>query len=55
MTLKEVTVTIGEDRVEEFHKFMEGQTVGMNEDGSINYYKQDVYNFLRKKECRFFD
>jgi hypothetical protein len=55
MTIQKVIKIIGICRLQEFYRFMEGQTVGMNKDGSIDYYKQDVDNFLRKKEDRFFD
>ena len=55
MTIQKVIKIIGICRLQEFYRFMEGQTVSMNKDGSINYYKQDVDNFLRKKEDRFFD
>jgi hypothetical protein len=53
--IQEVIKIIGISRLQEFHKFMEGQTVGIDKDGEIDYYKQDVENFLRKPEDRFFD
>lgn len=55
MTEKEVIDHIGLERWEEFYKFMYGQTVGVNEDGSFNYYDCDVENFLRHPKDRFFD
>uniref|UniRef100_A0A6M3JVG2 Uncharacterized protein n=1 Tax=viral metagenome TaxID=1070528 RepID=A0A6M3JVG2_9ZZZZ len=55
MTLEQVTVIIGKERLEEFHKFMSGQTVGINEDKSFDYYECDVENFLRPPGKRFFD
>lgn len=55
MRLTEVIKIIGEDRVEEFHDFMRGQTCGRYEDGDIDYFEQDVENFLRPKQERFFD
>lgn len=33
--------------MEGFHKFMEGQTVGINKDGSTNYYGIDVWEYLK--------
>jgi len=32
-----------------FIKWMQGQTVGMNEDGTIDYYEYDVERFIRYK------
>ncbi len=55
MTIQEVTTIIGKDRLKEFYRFMCGQTVSINKDGSTDYFKQDVDNFMRKKEDRFFD
>jgi len=55
MTTQEVIKKIGICRLLEFYSFMEGQTVGIAPDGTINYYKQDVENFLRPKDKRFFD
>jgi hypothetical protein len=34
---------------------MGGQTVGINPDGSTEYYNCDVENFLKSKNKRFFD
>lgn len=31
---------------EEFLKFMEGQTCGLNQDGTIEYYSEDVERFI---------
>ena len=55
MTMDEVKKKIGEDRVDEFLYFMRGQTVGVSEDGEIEYFIQDVENFMRRPEDRFFD
>lgn len=46
---------IGADRWKEFLEFMDGQTVGINKDGSTDYFDQDVSNFLRDPKYRFFD
>jgi hypothetical protein len=46
MNIDEVISKIGQDRVEEFIEFMNGQTVGIK-DGIIDYYPQDVESFLR--------
>lgn len=48
MTEQEVKDTIGEEHWSEFCKWMGGQTVGMNLDGSINYYECDVDAFKQK-------
>ena len=42
---KEVKEFIGEDLWEEFLIWMHGQTVGMNDDESTNYYDYDVERF----------
>ncbi|MFH0970484.1 MAG: hypothetical protein V1776_03425 [Candidatus Diapherotrites archaeon] len=55
MDKKEVIARIGKNRWNAFQKFMYGQTVGKNKDGSIDYYPLDVENFLRKPKDRFFD
>lgn len=34
---------------ETFNDWMTGQTVGLDEDGTINYYEYDVSRFLRYK------
>lgn len=51
----EVIKRIGKRRWKEFNEFMRGQTVGINKDRRIGYYEQDVKNFLRPKERRFWD
>ena len=55
MRKEEVIKRIGKERWKEFLEFMRGQTIGINEDGSTNYYEQDVENFLRPSHRRFFD
>jgi len=55
MNKKQVIEKIGKARWKAFEKFMDGQTVGLNPDGSTNYYERDVENFLRKPKNRFFD
>lgn len=55
MNKKEVIARIGRNRWEAFDKFMIGQTVGKYSNGAIDYYEQDVQNFLRKPKYRFFD
>ena len=55
MIKKEVIEKIGKKRWKEFNEFMNGQTVGVNPDGSTDYYQQDVENFLRPKNKRFWD
>lgn len=55
MTLKEVINHIGEDRLKEFLHFMGGQTCGLYDNGEVDYFEQDVENFLRHPKDRFFD
>lgn len=55
MNEQEVLKAIGKGRWKAFLEFMRGQTVGLNEDGSMDYYEHDVQNFLRKPKDRFFD
>ncbi len=47
MNEKQVLKEIGEDRWDEFFEWMTGQTVGMNKDGTADYYETDVNRFLR--------
>ena len=47
MKKQEVLKKIGKKHWKEFLNFMKGQTVGINPDGSFDYYEQDVENFLR--------
>lgn len=46
MNKEEVLELIGEDRWIEFQEWMIGQTMGLNKDGSINYYESDVERFI---------
>ena len=55
MNKKKIVDRIGKNRWKAFQKFMAGQTVGKYQNGSIDYYEQDVKNFLRKQKDRFFD
>jgi len=55
MKEEEVKEKIGKGKWKEFTEFMKGQTVGINKDGSTDYYRQDVENFLRPRKKRFFD
>jgi hypothetical protein len=55
MTYSEVIKRIGSNRWDEFVEFMYGQTIGLYEDGSTDYFECDVENFLRKPKDRFFD
>ncbi len=49
--MKEIDVRtiVGEEHWDEFLKWMRGQTVGLNEDGSRDYYPWDVMQFCRGK------
>lgn len=55
MTVDQVRHRIGDDKWEEFCKFMVGQTMGVDEHGQSDIYECDVENFLRKPSKRFFD
>ena len=35
--------------IEDFHEWMDGQTVGLNEDGTVDYYDYDVDRFISYK------
>lgn len=48
MTEQEVKKDIGEENWEKFLLWMRGQTLGLNEDGTTDYYECDVYAFKRK-------
>jgi hypothetical protein len=51
LTEKEVTEYLWKA----FGKFMHGQTVMQENDGTLRYYKWDVDYFLTNPERRFFD
>jgi len=48
MNKEKVLSLIGEDTWDDFQSFMYGKGVGKNEDGSINYYMNDVYHFINR-------
>jgi hypothetical protein len=48
MNEKEVKKEIGEDNWDAFLEWMRGQTVGMNEDGTTDFYECDVRAFKHK-------
>lgn len=45
MNKDQVIAKIGKKNWKSFTYFMRGQTVGLNTDGSINYYEHDVERF----------
>lgn len=47
MTEAEVKKLIGKHNWRKFCKWMYGQTVGSNKDGSINWYDHDVRSFKK--------
>lgn len=49
MNIDEVITKIGQDQLNDFMKFMNGQTVGIK-NGVIDYYEADVESFLSKSE-----
>jgi len=48
MTKKQVIKILGKNNWNEFLKWMRGQTIGVNPDGSFDYYEHDVKAFVRK-------
>lgn len=48
MKAEEVKKEIGESNWDKFCEWMYGQTVGINEDGSFDYYACDVMAFKEK-------
>ncbi|MFH0715060.1 MAG: hypothetical protein V1847_04670 [Candidatus Diapherotrites archaeon] len=52
---QQVIEKIGKKKWKAFLKFMKGQTIQRNADGSENFYEWDVENFLKKPKDRFFD
>jgi hypothetical protein len=49
MTQKQVEIKLKENNLKwsVFSKWMCGQTVGLNKDGTIDYYEYDVERFIR--------
>ena len=52
MTEQEVKQRIGEENWEAFNQWMRGRTVGLNDDGSLDFYEQDVRRFGQEEENR---
>lgn len=54
MRRAEVEALLNEQEIphKAFDEFMWGQTVGMNEDGTADYYNHDVQRFVRLWERR---
>ncbi len=50
MKRQEVLKAIGKRNWEKFLEYMKGQTMGINPDGSADYYNQDVKRFLLLKD-----
>jgi hypothetical protein len=50
MRRDQVIRLIGKARLEEFDKWMAGQTVGMYADGTCDYYDEDVERFIEGKD-----
>jgi hypothetical protein len=50
MKKEEVIKLIGKERWKEFLKWMYGQTIGINADGTLNFYKTDVDRFIDGRE-----
>lgn len=49
MTTEQAKTIVGWKNWAAFLKWMSGQTVGMNEDGSTNWYEYDVRRFAEGK------
>ena len=41
---------IGKNKWKEFQYWMKGQTVGINSDGTIDYYEHDIQKFIEGKQ-----
>lgn len=52
MNKKEVLKRIGMENWKKFDRFMEGQTIGINDDGSSDFYDSDVERFESLLERR---
>ena len=50
MNIDEVITKIGQDNLEKFMKFMNGQTVGISSIGTLDYYPQDVEAFIEGRK-----
>jgi hypothetical protein len=48
MRIEEVEERVGKENMEEFGKWMRGQTMGIYDDGTWNYYDCDVESFALK-------
>lgn len=48
MNEREVKELIGDENWDEFEKWICGQTVGIDNNGEINYYQYDVMRFWRR-------
>lgn len=53
MAEEEVKKEIGIEHWSEFIDWMRGQTCGLNEDGSIDYFKCDVEAFKTKLKTKY--
>jgi hypothetical protein len=47
MNIDEVKKVIKPELFTKFNKWMNGKTVGLNKDGSIDYYEHDVDRFIK--------
>ena len=45
--IQELTEITKNASIQDFHKFMQGKTIGINKDGTENYYGIDVWNYLK--------
>jgi len=50
---EEIISEVGEDEFERFDKWMTGQTVGVNKDKTINYYRWDYERWKERKTRRW--
>jgi len=53
MTEQQAKNLIGRNNWKKFMVWMRGQTVGVNEDGSTDYYDHDVMAFKRKLDSGY--
>ena len=48
MNVNEVISKIGEHKLQLFYDFMYGKTIGINPDGSYDFYSCDVEDFINE-------
>ena len=49
MKENEIVKKYGKEETKKFLKWMNGQTIGINKDGTFDYYEEDVLRFMNGK------